>query len=73
MFNTIGKEVVMSENFNIKELSSYLKCSIAELRKLVKNNDIPYYRIGKKLFFKKTSIEYWIEQKEQQCSSLDIQ
>ena len=55
----------MSENFNIKELSDYLKCSVSELRKLVKNNDIPYYRIGKKLLFKRVSIEYWIDQKEQ--------
>lgn len=43
----------MTENFDIQELSSYLNCSVAKIRDLVKNNKIPFYRIGSKLFFKK--------------------
>ena len=54
----------MNETFNIKELSTYLRCSISIIRKLVKENDIPFFRIGSKLFFKKTSIDNWINYKE---------
>lgn len=52
------------ETYNIKELSKYLKCSVSELRKLVKNRDIPFFRVGKKIFFKHTSIEEWILRQE---------
>ena len=59
----------MTENYTIKELSEFLKCSISELRKLVRSNTIPYYRIGKKLFFKKASIDSWIAELEQSASN----
>ena len=54
----------MSETFTIKELADYLRCSVSELRKLIKNGEIPFYRVGKKIFFKHTSIEEWILQQE---------
>ena len=58
----------MSETFNIKELSGYLKCSTSELRKLIRNQSIPYYRIGNKIFFKRLSIENWISEQENRNS-----
>ena len=61
----------MTENFDIQELSSYLNCSVAKIRDLVKNNKIPFYRIGSKLFFKKSSIENWISSQEQQYSNVE--
>ena len=54
----------MNETLNIQELSSYLRCSVSEIRKLVKSKKIPFYRVGSKLFFKKDSINRWITQQE---------
>ena len=54
----------MSETFNIKEIAKYLKCSVSGIRNLVRSKSIPYYRIGNRLFFKKESIDLWIQNKE---------
>lgn len=50
--------------FNITEISKYLKCSVSGIRNLVRNKSIPYYRIGNRLFFKKESIDLWIQNQE---------
>ena len=54
----------MTETFNIKELSAYLHCSISGIRNLVREREIPFYRIGNRLFFKKSSIDLWISNQE---------
>lgn len=54
----------MEETFNVKEVSQYLKCSVSEIRKLIRDNTIPYYRIGNKIFCRKESIDKWITQQE---------
>lgn len=51
------------ETFNIKELSVYLHCSISMVRKLVTNKEIPFYRIGNRLFFRKDLIDIWVNNK----------
>jgi excisionase family DNA binding protein len=53
-----------NQSFNIKEVSNYLKCSISGIRNLVRNKKIPFYRIGNRLFFKKSSIDLWINNQE---------
>ena len=55
----------MNETFNIKEVSEYLKCSVSGIRNLVRNKSIPYYRIGNRLFFRKESIQLWIQSQEE--------
>lgn len=54
----------MNEIFNIKEVSEYLKCSVSTIRNLVRNKEINFYRIGNRLFFKKSSIDNWISKQE---------
>ena len=58
----------MNEIFNIKEVAKYLHCSISGIRNLVRERRIPYYRIGNRLFFKKASIDLWID--NQECTNL---
>jgi len=41
----------MNETFTIKEVSKYLKCSISGVRNLVREKQIPFYRIRKSLIF----------------------
>lgn len=58
----------MKEIYNIKELSNYLKISPSEIRKLVRQNQIPYFRVGNRIKFEKQSINEWIENLEKDNS-----
>ena len=58
----------MKEIYNIKELSNYLKISPSEIRKLVRQNQIPYFRVGNRIKFEKQSIKEWIENLEKDNS-----
>ena len=53
-----------NETMDIKEVANYLKCSISSVRNLVRNKEIQFYRIGAKLYFRKSAIENWILQQE---------
>lgn len=46
---------------NIKELSIYIKISIPEIRKLVREKKIPYFRVGNRIKFDIKEINKWIE------------
>lgn len=39
------------EIFNIKQLSEYLHCSSSLLRKMVYENEIPFFKLHSKYFF----------------------
>ena len=54
----------MNDTLDIIELSIYLKCSVSVIRKLVRNNGIPFFRIGNRLSFRKESIDLWIKNQE---------
>lgn len=45
---------------DIKELSTYLKNSKSAIYKMTASNDIPHYKSGKRLYFKKSEIDEWI-------------
>lgn len=47
--------------WNIKDLSFYLKVKVKTLYAMVQ--EIPHYRVGKLIRFKKEEIEYWMESK----------
>ena len=49
---------------DIKELSSYLKISIPEIRKLIRESDIPHFRIRSAIRFDLIEINKWIENLE---------
>lgn len=54
------------EIMNVKEMAEYLSCSESKIRNMVRDNEIPYFRIGSKLNFNKTSIDNWIAKQEVQ-------
>lgn len=62
----------MKEIYNIRELSNYLKISPSEIRKLVRQNKIPYFRVGNRIKFEKQSINGWIESLEKNNSRNSI-
>ena len=56
-----------SVNFDIKECSSYLNISVSLIRKLIRNKEMPYTRIGVKLLFSKNEIDNWLKNKQIKC------
>ena len=50
---------------NIKDLSDYLKISISEIRKLVREKRIPNFRLGNRIMFDIKKINKWIENIEE--------
>ena len=46
---------------NIKELSNYLSVKESWIRSMVFKSQIPYYKIGRLIKFKKCEIDQWIE------------
>ena len=50
---------------DIKQLSFYLNISISEVRKLVREREIPHFRIGNRIKFNIDTINNWIENLEQ--------
>ena len=54
----------MEEVFTVNEVAEYLRCSQSAIRKLVTNNEIPFYNIGRRILFRKKSIDNWIVQQE---------
>jgi excisionase family DNA binding protein len=45
---------------DIKDLSEYLKLSVSAIYKLTSTSEIPHYKSGKRLYFKKEDIDEWI-------------
>lgn len=52
------------EILNIKEIAKYLSCSVSTIRNMIRKNEIPYFRIGVKYYFRKESIVAWIIENE---------
>ena len=55
------EEQIMEEVLNVKELTQYLRCSDSTVRKLIKNKEIPNFRIANRIYFKKVLIDMWIQ------------
>ena len=51
----------MEDVFDVKEAAKYLHCSESTIRKLMRNNKIPSFRIAYRVFFKKELLDLWIE------------
>ena len=52
------------EIITLKQITTYLNISTSEIRKLVRQRDIPYFRIGNKLHFDVNKINLWVENLE---------
>ena len=52
------------EIMNVKEVAEYLNCSCSKIRNMVRDNEIPNFRIGSKINFNKETINRWINGQE---------
>ena len=50
--------------FTTNELSSYLHVSTQTINKKRKAGELPYFKIGRKVFFRKEKIDLWINNQE---------
>ncbi len=65
---TLDVDVFLSK----KQASQYLSISISFLETLMAEDSLPYYRIRKKILFRKHEIDRWIEQYWEQGESQDL-
>ena len=47
-----------------KEVANYLRMSPQTIDKKRKNKELPYFKIGRNVFFNKDKIDLWIHNKE---------
>ena len=57
---------------NIKELSIYLQTSIPQIRKLVREKKIPYFRVGNRIKFDLNEINKWIEKLQEKEAEVSV-
>lgn len=48
------------------EAAEYIGCKYDKLMQLVRLQQIPHYRIGRRVFFTKEKLTLWIDNQEQQ-------
>lgn len=55
----------MSESILLtrEELMEYLKIKRSTLQKLMNGGDLPYFKLGRRVLFKKVEIDRWLESK----------
>lgn len=56
------------ELLTTKEASEYLRISMPQIYKLVRNNKIPYIRLEEKILFRKTTLEQFLDSLETKSS-----
>lgn len=55
-----------TEILSLEELSRYLKVSKQVIYKLVQRGKIPSFKLGRRLRFRKSKIDAWIDKHEQE-------
>lgn len=43
-----------------RDVARYLRCSVTTIRRLVARADIPYFRLGKMVRFRRTEVDAWL-------------
>lgn len=54
------------DRLTVKEAAPYIGASPYKLREMVRDKQIPAYRIGNKIMFRKSSLDEWITKQEKQ-------
>ncbi len=62
----------MKEILNIDELSEYLGIKKSSLYSKVERNEIPHYKIGRLVRFKKSDIDLWMEKLKSESIPLRV-
>lgn len=70
-----GKQVVpVAEVFNLNEASEYVSLSKSAIYKKTSERNIPHFKKGKKLYFKRSELDEWLtENKISTNAEIEIQ
>ncbi|MGF9964260.1 helix-turn-helix domain-containing protein [Bacillus rhizoplanae] len=52
------------QTLNVQEIANYIGVSRDLIYKMVRMNEIPFIRVGKRLLFRKESIDKWLLSQE---------
>jgi len=63
----------LSSFLNVKEVSAYLALKTSTIYSMVEKRKIPCYRIGRKIRFKKSVIDQWMEQQKQEVVEIRVE
>ncbi|MFC3788609.1 helix-turn-helix domain-containing protein [Paenibacillus sp. GCM10012307] len=54
------KAMQNDEVLDIYEMSRYLRCSVDTIRRMVQRKHLPHYRVGNRIFTRKSFLDEWI-------------
>ncbi|MCL6457656.1 MAG: helix-turn-helix domain-containing protein [Gorillibacterium sp.] len=54
------------DRLTVKEAAPYIGCSEFKLRDMVRLKQVPCYRIGSRILFRKVVLDQWIAQQERE-------
>jgi excisionase family DNA binding protein len=63
VFTALGQSKLHPEPkqlFNIKEAADYLKLAVQTIYSYTSQGTIPFFKKGKRLYFRKTDLDYWL-------------
>ena len=53
----------------VDEVSEYLRCSVSMVRRLVGRSEIPYFRLGRLVRFRRREIDAWLSGRQEGAGS----
>lgn len=54
------QEPVQSEILNLRNASTFLELSVSSLYKRTMNREIPFYKVGSRIYFKRAELLDWV-------------
>lgn len=57
------------ERFTVKEVAKYLGVSVDSIYKMVREKQIPHFRVRRTILFSKKAIDKWVEEQERESVS----
>ncbi len=52
------------EVMTVNEIATFLHCSKSNIRNMVRDKEIPFFRLGYRIYFNKETIIQWLRNKE---------
>jgi len=65
IIESMNKDEILSK----EQTTKYLKISRGSLLRLMQSRDIPYFKLGRRVLFRKTDIDAWLETKRVKASA----
>ena len=60
------------EVMTVNEIATFLHCSESNIRNMVREKEIPFFRLGYRIYFNKNTIVEWLHNKEMQSMNSNV-